>query len=101
MRYYQKQHQFYCEIDLHSRVMCLCIIDQEGRKQVHRNIRCDSGNFLRLIEPFREDIVVCAECIYCWYWLTDLCAENDIPFVLGHAFAEGLGRSCTSMCPRH
>jgi transposase len=25
------------------------------------------------------------ECIFCWYWLADLCAQEDIPFVLGHA----------------
>src|SRR5207244_4985592 len=25
------------------------------------------------------------ECIFTWYWLADLCAREDIPFVLGHA----------------
>jgi hypothetical protein len=25
------------------------------------------------------------ECIFCWYWLADLCASEHIPFVLGHA----------------
>jgi hypothetical protein len=25
------------------------------------------------------------ECIFCWYWLADLCASEQIPFVLGHA----------------
>jgi transposase len=25
------------------------------------------------------------ECIFTWYWLADLCAQNNIPFVLGHA----------------
>jgi transposase len=25
------------------------------------------------------------ECIFTWYWLADLCAEQDIPFVLRHA----------------
>jgi hypothetical protein len=25
------------------------------------------------------------ECIFTWYWLADLCAEQGIPFVLGHA----------------
>ena len=32
-----------------------------------------------------EDVVVCIECIFTWYWLADLCAEEGIPFVLGHA----------------
>jgi transposase len=28
---------------------------------------------------------VAVECIFTWYWLADLCAEEGIPFVLGHA----------------
>jgi hypothetical protein len=23
--------------------------------------------------------------MFCWYWLSDLCAEEKIPFALGHA----------------
>ena len=42
-------------------------------------------DFLKAIEPYREDIVVCVECMFTWYWLADLCAANNIPFVLGHA----------------
>ena len=37
------------------------------------------------MEPFIEDIVVCCECTFSWYWLADLCHDMDIPFVLGHA----------------
>jgi transposase len=29
--------------------------------------------------------VVAVECIFTWDWLADLCAEQGIPFVLGHA----------------
>jgi hypothetical protein len=28
MRFYTKQHQFYCGIDLHSRLLAICILDQ-------------------------------------------------------------------------
>jgi transposase len=28
---------------------------------------------------------VAAECVFTWYWLADLCAREQIPFVLGHA----------------
>jgi hypothetical protein len=24
-------------------------------------------------------------CIFTWYWLADLCAQEGLPFVLGHA----------------
>jgi transposase len=41
--------------------------------------------FLQAIAPYREDLVVCVECIFTWYWLADLCAQAGIPFVLGQA----------------
>jgi len=86
MRFYTGQHRFYCGIDLHARTMYLCILDHEGGKVVlHRNLRCEPDAFLRAIEPYRDDLVVGVECIFCWYWLADLCAQHDIPFVIGHA----------------
>jgi hypothetical protein len=27
------------------------------------------------------------KCIFTWYWLTDLCVQEGIPFVLGHALS--------------
>jgi len=41
--------------------------------------------FLHAIKPFREDLVVSAECMFAWYWLADLCEDENIPFILGHA----------------
>src|SRR5262249_36449394 len=41
--------------------------------------------FLRAVAPFREGLVVACECLFAWYWLADLCHEQEIPFVLGHA----------------
>jgi transposase len=41
--------------------------------------------FLKTISPYREDVVVCVECMFTWSWLADLCAQEGIPFVLGHA----------------
>jgi Transposase len=41
--------------------------------------------FLNAIVPYREDLVVCVECLFTWYWLADLCTAEGIPFVLGHA----------------
>ncbi len=85
MRFYMKQHQFYCGVDLHTRKMYVCIVNQEGEVLVHRNIRTDAAAFLKLIEPYREDLIVAVECMFTWYWLADLCAEQKIEFVLGHA----------------
>ena len=85
MRFYTKQHTFYCGIDLHAKSMYLCILNQKGEIVRHRNIRTDPALFLETIAPYRENIVVAVECIFTWYWIADLCSENNIPFVLGHA----------------
>jgi transposase len=41
--------------------------------------------FLQALASFRDDLVVGCECMFAWYWLADLCHEEKIPFVLGHA----------------
>jgi transposase len=85
MRFYTKQHKFYGGIDLHARTMYLCILNQHGEIVLHRNMRAAPEPFLQEIAPYREDLVVCVECIFTWYWLADLCTQEGIPFVLGHA----------------
>ena len=85
MRFYTHQHQFYGGIGLHARTMYLCILNQDGEILVHRNMPAGPEPFLKAVAPYREDLVVCVECIFTWYWLADLCAREGIPFVLGHA----------------
>jgi transposase len=85
MRFYTKQHQFYCGIDLHARTMYVCIVNRDGEILVHRNMPARPDPFLKAIAPYREDLVVCVECLFTWYWLADLCAREGILFVLGHA----------------
>jgi transposase len=46
---------------------------------------CNPESFLKSIAPYREDLAVAVECIFTWYWLADLCSQEKIPFVLGHA----------------
>src|SRR6266545_5922802 len=41
--------------------------------------------FLQAIDPYREGLVVAVECLFTWYWLADLWAQEGIAFVLGHA----------------
>jgi transposase len=45
------------------------------------------GPFLKAIASYRADLVVGVECLFTWYWLADLCAQEGIPFVLGHALS--------------
>ncbi|MGH7410466.1 MAG: IS110 family transposase [Candidatus Methylomirabilis sp.] len=85
MRFYTRQHRYYCGIDLHARTMYVVIIDQAAQVLVERNMKTNAEEWLRLIAPYREDLVVAVECIFTWYWLADLCAKEGITFVLGHA----------------
>src|ERR671937_1222634 len=84
MRFYTKQHPFYCGIDRHARTMSVWIMNRDGEILIHRNMKAAPEPFLKAIAPYREDVVVCVECIFTWYWLADLCAREGIPFVLGH-----------------
>lgn len=86
MNFYKPDSQFYCGIDLHSRNMYVCLIDQEQRKLIHRNLKNrDTSLFLKHMEPYKNNMVVGCESTYAWYWLADLCRENNIQFILGHA----------------
>jgi len=85
MRFYTKQHLFYCGVDLHADTMYVCVLDATGEVALHRNIPTRPEAFLRLIKPYRDDLAVGCECMFTWYWLADLCAAEGIDFVLGHA----------------
>jgi transposase len=85
MRFYNKQHNFYCGIDLHADAMYVCVLDATGETVVHKNLPTKPKSFLRLIKPYRDGLVVGCECMFTWYWLADLCADEKIDFVLGHA----------------
>src|SRR5512145_728930 len=65
--------------------MYTCVLDQEGKTLLHRDLPTVPDVFLKAIAPYRERIVVAVECIFTWYWLADLCAREKIGFVLGHA----------------
>jgi transposase len=67
--------------------MYLCIFNRDGEILVHRNMQTRPDTFLTAIAPYRDDLVVCVECLFTWYWLADLCAREGIPFVLGHALS--------------
>ena len=85
MRFYTQQHKHYCGIDLHARMMYLCVLDATGTVLLSRNIECNPKAFLSAVKAFRDDLVVAVECMFTWYWLSDLCSREGIGFVLGHA----------------
>jgi transposase len=65
--------------------MYLCILDQGGTVVLHKEMPAEPAAFLEAIVPFREGLVVACECLFCWYWLADLCHAEKSAFVLGHA----------------
>ena len=85
MRAYNQQHQFYCGDDLHARTMYTHILDHTGKVVFDRDLPANPTAFLDAVKPFRDNLVVGCECMFAWYWLADLCEDQHIPFVLGHA----------------
>jgi transposase len=65
--------------------MYLCILNQDGEIILHRNMKAAPEPFLQAIAPYRDDLVVCVEWIFTWYWLADLCARAGIACGLGQA----------------
>ena len=50
MKYYTSTTEFNCGIDLHARQMYVCVMDRQGKKLVHCNIRNnDFEYFLKLV----------------------------------------------------
>src|SRR5262249_8383607 len=87
MRFYTKQHQFYCGIDLHARSMDVCLLSQDGAILLHRTMQAAPAPCLKAVAPYRDGLVVAVECLFTWYGLADLWADEDIPFVLGPALS--------------
>ncbi len=85
MNFYNTTHSYYCGIDLHARSLYVCIINHDGETCLHKEIPASPERLLDLLRPFIGDIVVGVECMHCWYWVADFCADNRIAFILGHA----------------
>jgi len=85
MNFYNNTHPYFCGIDLHARTLYVCIIDQLGEVCVHKEIPAEPSKLKGLLDPYTGNIVVGVECMHCWYWVSDFCADLSIDFILGHA----------------
>src|SRR5437763_17022843 len=90
MRFYTNQHPLYCGIDLHARTMYVCIMNHTGEILVHRNMQAGPDPFLKAIAPYRDNLVVAVECMFTWYWLADLCAQEPYNADFGYIFSQNL-----------
>ena len=59
-------------IDLHSNNALCGLMDESGRRLVHRKLPCDLSSILQLLDPYKERIATIAvESTFNWYWLVD------------------------------
>ena len=62
MNFYQPHSKFYCGVDMHSRIIYICIIGEDKKILVHKSIRNqDTKQLLEILEPYRDNIVVSCE----------------------------------------
>lgn len=85
MRFYTNLHPYYCGIDLHTKILYLCILDEQGNTLLHQSIKNDRQTLIDILAPYIGNIIVGVECMHCWYWVADLCEEHGIDFIVGHA----------------
>jgi hypothetical protein len=67
--------------------MDVCVLSHEGASGLHRNMKAAPDPFLQAVAPSREGLVGAVACLVTWDWLADLCAQEGLPFVLGHALS--------------
>ena len=52
MRFYTKPHQFYCGIDLHARLLAVCIVDASGNIVLQKQLPAEKQLLLDVLAPF-------------------------------------------------
>ena len=53
MKYYTSTTEYNCGIDLHARQMYVCVMDRQGKKLVHTNVKDNDFQFSALKGPVR------------------------------------------------
>ena len=72
-------------IDLHSNNALCGLMDQSGRRLVHKKLPCDLSAILQFLEPYKDRIATLAvESTFNWYWLVDGLQDHGYHVVLAH-----------------
>ena len=58
MRFYNNSHPYYCGIDLHARLLYVCIIDSKGEVVAHKKIGASKDELLLILEPYIGNVIV-------------------------------------------
>jgi transposase len=72
-------------IDLHSNNALCGLMDQSGRRLLHKKLPCDLSVILQVLAPYKARIAqVAVESTYNWYWLVDGLEDHGYPVVLAN-----------------
>jgi len=72
-------------IDLHSNNALCGLMDESGRRLVHKKLPCELPAILQLLEPYKERIAtVAVESTFNWYWLVDGLEDHGYHVVLAN-----------------
>lgn len=75
-------------IDLHRNNALCGLMDENGRRLLHKKLPCDLKAILELLQPFKEHIVTTGiESTFNWYWLVDGLQDHGYPVVLANPAA--------------
>lgn len=72
-------------IDLHKRDLVIATIDAAGVEVRQKRIRARESDVLRYFSALPGPHRAVVESTGSWYWVADLCAEQDISLTLAHA----------------
>ena len=72
-------------IDLHSNNALCGLMDEEGRRVMHKKLPCQLSAILEALAPYQSRITqVAVESTYNWYWLVDGLEDHGYPVVLAN-----------------
>ncbi len=75
-------------IDLHSNNALCGLMDESGRRLVHKKLPCDLAAILQLLKPYQQRIATIAlESTFNWYWLVDGLQDHGYHIALANPAA--------------
>jgi transposase len=72
-------------IDLHGNNLVIGVINQDGKRLLHRTLECDLKQVTEFLQPFKAQLQSMAvESTFNWYWLVDGLRAQDYPIDLAN-----------------
>lgn len=78
--------QFYVGMDLHTRNLQICVMDEQGKIELEKKTACCLVQVLELLQPYGPDLRIAVESTYNWYWLVDGLMDAGYDVRLAHAY---------------